>query len=163
MAATDRQNGSVADIAFGSAGITSTTAPTVAEIGALTDIECAIVDGPDANRSGSTIDISGLCDTDDRYKAGNITNDPITITLWREFDGTDTYWTLFDDATAGTQHLVIARQGWTSGTPTAADVCDVYTVEVMKRSPMAPARNEAQRFEVELAVTQVDFDAVVAA
>lgn len=163
MAATDRQNGSVADIVFGSAGITSTTAPTVAELGALTAIECGIVDGPDAPRSGSTIDISGLCDTEDRYKAGNLNNGPITITLWREFDGTDVYWTLFDDATAGTQHLCIARGGFTGGTPTAADVVDVYTVEVMARTPSSPVRNEAQRFTVELAVTQIDFDAVVAA
>lgn len=164
MAATDRKNGSVADIVFGSGTIANTAAPTAAELGTLTDIECGIVDGPDTPRSGSTIDISGLCDTEDRYKAGNISNDPITITLWREFDGTDAYWTLFDDATAGTQYLVIARDGWaTTSTPTAADVCDVYTVEMMKRQPSAPARNEAQRFMVELAVTAVDFDSVVAA
>ena len=163
MAATDRQNGSVADIAFGAAGITSTTAPSAAEINALTRIECGIVDGPTTPRSGSTIDISGLCDTEDRYKAGNLNNGPITITLWREFDGTDAYWTLFDDATAGTQHLVIARGGFAGATAAAAGVVDVYTVEVMKREPSSPARNEAQRFEVELAVTQVDFDSVAAA
>lgn len=163
MAAADRQNGSVADIRFGSSGIASTTAPTAAEVTALTAIECGIVDGPDAPRSGSQIDISGLCDTSDRNKAGNISNGPITITLWREFDGTDAYWTLFDDATAGTQHLVVARNGFTGGTPTAADVADVYTVEVMSRAPSAPVRNEAQRFTVELSIIQVDFDSVVAA
>ena len=163
MAAADRVNGSVVDIVFGSSGISDTSAPTAAELGALTDIECGIVDGPDAQRRGSTIDISALCDTDDRMKAGNITNEPITLTLYREGDGTDAFWTLFDDSTTGTQHLAVARFGWTAtGTPTATDVCDVYTVEVMKRSPMSPVRNEAQRFEVELAVIQVDFDAVVA-
>ena len=164
MAATDRQNGSVVDAVFGASAIVSTTAPTAAELGALTDIECGIVSGPDTPRNGSTIDISGLCDEENRKKAGPTDNGDITITLWREFDGTDAFWTLFDDATQGTQYLVIARGGWTTtGTPTAADICDVYTVEVMSREPGAPVRGEAQRFTVMLAVTQVDFDAVVAA
>lgn len=162
MAVADRLNGLFADVAFGSSTVT-VAAPTVAEIGALTRIECAIVDGPETPRSGSTIDISGLCDTETRMKAGIVTNDPISVTLWREFDGTDAYWTLFDDATAGTQYLVICREGFTAGTPTAADNVDVYSVEVMKREPSSPVRNEGQRFAVELAVIQVDFDSTVAA
>lgn len=163
MAVTDRQNGSVADIHFGSSGISDTTGPTAAEVAALTKIDCGIVDGPETPSQGSEIDISGLCDTRSRKKAGNTDDGPITITLWREFDGTDAYWALFDPATTGTQHLVIARAGFTSGTATAGDTCDVYTVEVMKREPSAPVRNEGQRFTVELSVTQTDEDATVAA
>ena len=167
MAVADRLNGLFADIAFGSGAISDTTAPTVAEIGALTRIECAIVDGPETPRSGSTIDISGLCDTETRQKAGITTNEPVTLTVWREFDGTDAYWTLFDDATAGSQHLVICRAGFTGAgdpaAPLATDIVDVYEVEVMKREPSAPVRNEGQRCMVELAVIQTDFDGVVAA
>lgn len=162
MAVADRLNGLFADIAFGSSSVT-VGAPTVAEIAALTRIECAIIDGPTTPRNGSTIDISGLCDEETRMKAGTTENAPITVTLWREFDGTDAYWTLFDDATAGSQYLVMARGGFTGGTPTAADNVDVYTVEVMKREPSSPVRNEGQRFAVELAVIQVDFDSTVAA
>lgn len=162
MAVADRLNGLYADIAFGSSSVT-VAAPTVAEITALTRIECGIVDGPATPRNGSTIDISGLCDTETRMKAGTLENAPVTITLWREFDGTDEFWTLFDDATAGTQYLVICREGFTAGTPTAADNVDVYSLEIMKREPSAPVRNEGQRFAVELAVIQVDFDSTVAA
>lgn len=163
MAVADRQNGSVADIRFGASGIASTSAPTVAEVSALTAIECGVVDGPDTPRSGSQIDLSALCDEVDRQKAGNISEGPITATLYREFDGTDAYWALFDDATAGSQHLVICRSGFTGGTPTVADVVDVFTVEVMARSEVAPARNESQRFTVELAIIESVRDAAVAA
>jgi len=166
MAVTDRINGLYADIAFGATSVT-VAAPTAAEIAALTRIECAIVDGPSTPRSGSTIDITGLCDTETRMKAATITNDPITATLWRETGiegaGSDAYWTLFDDATAGTQYLVIGRSGFTSDVATAGDLVDVYTVEMMKREPSAPVRGEGQRFSIEMAVTQVDFDSVVAA
>lgn len=166
MAVTDRINGLYADIAFGATSVT-VAAPTVAEIGALTRIECAIVDGPNTPRTGSTIDLTALCDTETRQRAATITNDPITATLYREMGvegaGTDAYWTLFDDATSGTQYLVIGRGGFTAGTAAAGDIVDVYTVEMMKREAMAPVRGDAQRFNVELAVTQVDHDVTVAA
>ena len=41
-AKTARRLGSVADIAFGSTGIADPTAPTAAEVNALTRIECDI-------------------------------------------------------------------------------------------------------------------------
>ena len=163
MAVADRQNGTVVDVSFGASGIADTSAPTVAEVAALTSIECGIVDGPDVPRSGSQIDLSALCDEVDRQKAGNISEGPITATLYREFDGTDAYWALFDDATSGAQHLVICRAGFTSGTPTATDVVDVFTVEVMSRSEQAPTRADAQRFNVELAVIESQRDVAIVA
>lgn len=164
MAAGDRLNGNQVDVAFGAGAIASLAAPTAAEAGALTPIECAIVDGPATPQSGSTIDLTALCDTSSRQKAGLLTNNPITITLFREPNTTDPEWVLFDPATTGSQHLLIARGGWaTTDTPTLADKCEAYEVEVMKRESSTPVNNEASRFMVELAVISVEQDAVIAA
>lgn len=162
MAAADRVNGNVADIAFGPT-LTSTTSPSAAEVDAMVRIECGLVDGPNTPRNGSTIDLTALCDEQSRQKRGTIENAPITATLYREDDGTDAYWAAFDDATASNQYLIVSRFGFASGTPAATDVADVYTVQVMKREPSTPVRNEAQRFMVELAVIDVQYDAVLAA
>lgn len=166
MAITDRRTGSVFDAAFGSSSVT-VAAPTVAEIEALDRIECYIVDTIDTPRSGSTTDISALCERETFNIAATIENGDITATLWREFDGTDTAWALFDDSAnpPTTNYLVVCRGGFTgtAGAPLAADDVDVYTVQVVSRSPVGPDKTEGQRFEVTLAVTAVTFDAAVAA
>jgi len=168
MAVADRINGLYVDVVFGASAVVDLSAPTVAELTTgKTLIECAIVEGPATPRTGTTIDITGLCDTKSRMKAGTIQNDPITMTIWREPGiegaGTDAYWTLFDDATSGSQFLGIARSGFTSGAPTAGDIVDMFEVEVMSREASAPVRGEAQRFVVTLAVIDDNYDAVVAA
>ena len=167
MAQADRQNGIVFDAAFGSSTVT-VTAPTVAQIDALTRIECGLIDGPNAPRTGSTVDLTALCDQESSQKAGAIENGPITATLYREFDGTDAYWALFDDTTDPnpTQYLVTCPRGFNSGgdgTVTAGDVVDVYTVQVMKREAVGPVRGDGQRFMTELAVIATNFDVTVAA
>ena len=165
MANTDRRTGSVFDAAFGSSSVTL-TAPTVAEITALDRIECYIVDTIDTPRSGSTTDISSLCERETFNIAATIENGDVTATLWREFDGTDTAWALFDDSAnpPTTNYLVICRGGFSGAAGVAAtgDIVDVYTVQVVSRSPMGPDKGEAQRFEVTLAVTAVSFDVDVA-
>ena len=168
MAITDRRVGSVADIAFGSSAVTL-TAPTVAQISALTRIECGLVDSIDTPRTGSTTDISGLCSRESYNIAATIENGDITGMAWREFDGTDVYWTLFDDtATPPTnQTLAICRAGFTgAGTPAAplaTDVVDLYTVQVVSRAAVGPAKTDGQRFEFTLAVVGVVFDIAVVA
>ena len=166
MAQSDRRTGSVVDVAFGSA--LTVAAPTVAEITAMTRLECFIVgDGIDTPRSGSTIDISSLCERDNYDIAGVITNGPITATLWREFDGTDTAWAALDDTAdpPDTDYLVICRAGFTgvAGAPVAADEVDVYTVQIVSRSPSAPSKTEAQRFDAMFAVADHEFDVAVVA
>jgi hypothetical protein len=165
LANTDRRTGSVFDAAFGSTSVT-TTAPTVAEITALTRIECYIVDTLDAPRSGSTTDISALCERETFNIAATISNDDITGTFWREFNGTDAAWTLFDDSAnpPTTNYLVICRGGFSGAAGVAAtgDIADVYTVQIVSRSPMGPDKSEGQRFEVTMAVTAVNFDVTVA-
>jgi len=162
VSATDRSNGTIVDAAFGPT-LTSTTSPTAVEINAMTRIECGIVDGPNAPRTGSTVDITGLCDEESRKKRGTTDNGDITITMYREFDGTDAFWAAFDDATTTTQYLVISRGGFAAATAAATDVVDVYTVQMLSREPSSPTRTESQRFVATLAVVApVDFDSVAA-
>ncbi len=166
MAREDRDTGARADMAFGTSAIADTTAPTVAEITALTRIECGLITGTlDTPRTGSTTDISANCERETFNVAATIENGNITGTFYREFDGTDEFWALFDDQTVPppTAYLVIARGGFTGGTPTAGDDVDVYTCNVVSRSPMAPNKSEAQRFMATLSTVSVDYDGTVAA
>jgi hypothetical protein len=166
MAQSDRLTGSVVDIAFGSS--LTPAAPTVAEINALDRLECYVVgSGFSTPRSGSTIDISSLCERDDYNVAGPITNGPIVATLWREFDGTDTAWAALDDTAdpPTTDYLVVCRGGFTgvAGIADADDNVDVYTVQIVSREPSAPNKGEAQRFDAQWAVANHAFDVAVIA
>ncbi len=49
------------------------------------------------------------------------------------------------------------------GIAATGDVVDVYTVQVVSRSPVGPVKGDGQRFETTLAVTAVDFDVDVVA
>ena len=166
MAITDRRTGSVVDMAFGSSTVTL-TAPTVAEVNALDRIECYVVDTVDTPRSGSTTDISGLCQRESFTIATTVTNDNITGTFWREFDGTDTAWALFDDSANPPVNntLVICRGGFSGAAGIAAtgDTTDLYTVQVVSRSPVGPSKTDGQRFEVTMSVVAVSFDVDVVA
>lgn len=165
MAITDRRTGSVVDMAFGSTTVTQ-DAPTVAEINALTRIECYVVDTVDTPRSGSTTDISGLCSRESYTIATTIENGDISGTFWREFDGTDTAWALFDDSANPpvTNNLVICRGGFSGAAGVAAtgDTVDLYTVQIVSRSPVGPSKTDGQRFEVTMSVVAVVFDETVA-
>lgn len=164
MAITDRRTGSVFDAAFGSTTVT-VSAPTVAQVNALTRIECYIVDTLDAPRTGSTTDISSLCQRETFNVAATITNGDITGTFWREFDGTDTAWTLFADTANPPVNstLVVCRGGFSgaAGIAASGDDVDVYSVQVVSRSPVGPTKGDGQRFEVVMAVTGVTFDETI--
>lgn len=164
MGIEDRRTGSIVDWVIAPT-VTSVTAPTVAEITAGTRLEDGIVDTIDTPRSGSSTDVSGASSRENADIAATITNGPVTGTAWREFDGTDTYWAALDDAgdPPTTQYLIAARGGFTGGTPTAADVVDVYTVQIMSRGPVGPVKGDGQRFEFEMSILAVNFDSVVAA
>ena len=100
--------GSAADIAFGASGIATVTAPTVAEVNALTRIECDIVGGGQVTtpRTGNTQDISSLCDTENYEVPTTIVNGRIQIPFFRYLgDGiTDVGWDLFDDSAVSLLH-----------------------------------------------------------
>lgn len=164
MAIGDRRTGSVFDAAFGSTALT-VSAPTIAQVNALTRIECFLVDTIDAPRTGSTTDISALCQRETFNIAATITNGDITATMWREFDGTDAAWTLFDDSANPPVNasLVMCRGGFSgaAGIAASGNKVDVYSVQVVSRSPVGPSKTEGQRFEVVLAVTGAVFDKAI--
>lgn len=163
MAKADRRNGSVADVSFGASTVTDPA--TALEVTALTRIECGLVDGsPDTPRDPTEIDISGLCDRESASISGRIINGMIVGSAYREMDGTDEFWTAFDDTAnpPATQTLVVCRTGYTAGTPAAADVCDVYTVQVASRSPEPLDGTDAQRFGFSLTVLEARFDEALA-
>ena len=166
MPITDRQTGSTVDIAFGSSAVTA-GAPTVAQVNALTRLECFIVDSMDTPRSGTTTDISGLCERETYNIAATIENGDIGMTMWREFDGTDAAWTAMDDSAnpPTTASLVVCRAGFTgtAGIADTGDVTDIYTVQVVSRAAVGPAKADGQRFEATLAVVGVEFDVAVLA
>ena len=159
---SDIKIGSVADLAFGATGIADPTAPTVAEVNALTRIECDIVGGGQVQtpRSGNVVDISSLCDTENYEIPTTIVNGRIQIPFFRYLgDGvTDVAWDLFDDSAnpRTAQHLVICRYGFQgAGTPPVAaadDVVDVYTVMVIVRMEDPLSKETDQRGMVELSV-----------
>ena len=153
MAKADRRDNAVSRYLFGPTGIADVNAPTVAELTALTDITCGIVNQMTTDRSGSQVDIAGLCDMESAEIAGRIQNEPAAGELFREV-GTDDYWTLFDDQADPNpvQHLVVARFGFTSGTITAGDLVDVYTVQVGVRSPIGGPNGDPITFAVELPI-----------
>lgn len=166
MPIQDRRTGSVVDVAFGSTTVTA-SAPTIAQITALTRLECFIVDGPDTPRTGSSTDISALCERETFNIAATITNGDISVTMWREFDGSDAAWAAMDDSAnpPTNQYLIICRGGFSgaNGAAASGDIVDVYGVQVISRAPMAPVKTDGQRFEATLAVTSVLFDVTVPA
>ncbi len=163
---SDRRAGVVADVLFGSSGIVSIAAPTVAELGALTKIDASIVGAlPAIPRTAAAVRVDGLSDTSTAETVGKQTNGPITMTCYRHFDGTDEVWALFDDTVfpKNTDHLVVCRAGFTGGTPTAGDLVEVYAVQIAAREPQGDGENDAQRFNVTLTRIDEDQDATVAA
>jgi len=170
-AKTARRLGSVADIAFGSTGIADPTAPTAAEVNALTRIECDIVgaDSVETPRTGSGARIEGLCEMESAEIAALITNGAITGQGYQHFvDGSLTandFFILMDDTAvpATTQHLVICRGGFAAATAAATDVVDVYTVQVSARAAIGPRQSAAQMFSFELRVQNVESNVAVVA
>ena len=157
---SDIKVGSVADIAFGATGVADVTAPTAAEVNALTRIECDIVGGASVTtpRSGNVIDISSLCELENYEVPTTIVNGRITIPFFRYIDPTgsvtDVAWDLFDDSANPRveNHLVIARAGFTGATGAAGDIVDVYTVMIIVRMESDISKEADQRGMVELSV-----------
>lgn len=168
-----RQLGSIADIAFGADAIADVTAPTLAEVNALTRIELQIAGSStvETPRSGSGARIEGLAEIETAEIAGLVTNGPITGSAFQHFiQGDETandIFILFDDSAvpAATQHLIICRGGFSgeAGVAAADDVVDVYTVQVSARNPIGPPQSEAQMFSFELRVQNVETNVQVVA
>jgi hypothetical protein len=163
---TQRRNGSVVDMAIGTVLPANPAAPTVIELNAATMIrlECDVVGGEtvDTPRTGTAIDVAGLCQLDSAEIAGMIQNGPITLSLYRHFGAPDLTWAAFDDTVspAPAKAFWMCRAGATGalGAIAATDKVDLFTVTVMHRNPIGPRKGDAQRYEVALAVQAARFD-----
>ena len=168
--------GAVVDLAFGTPVIADLSAPTVAEVTALTRFECWVAgDAPVTTpRSGNTTDLSSLCDVNSFLTPTTVLNDVIQFMCWRYLlpaggTGPDDAWNLFDDSANPkvAQDLVIARGGFSgAGTPevpAAGDIVDVYRTKIIVRAPEDIERESGQMFRVELAPSDVQFSVTIAA
>ena len=163
MAEEDRRSGQVVDVAFGTTTVT-VTAPTVAEVNALTRIEDEIVDTVSTPRTGSGVAVHAASALETAMIAGLITNGMYTLNLWRNFDGTDATWTLFDDTVTpkATANLVVCRAGFSgTGTPPVADagdIIDIFRVQIASRAEEdygnTGSEGDGQRFNVELTLVK---------
>jgi hypothetical protein len=136
--------------------IGSKTAPTVAEIAAGTDLTALLTrDGLTTPSDGSTIDVAGANDRYNATASGSYGGQPITAKFFRDtVTGTDTAWTTLPRQTTG--YLVIRRFGGSTNSSgdafAAAQKVEVWPIDVLSRTMLPIADNEAQKFEVQCAV-----------
>ena len=148
--------------------ITNTAAPTVAEIGAGTNLTAWMrQDGLKVSVSGNTIDIADASSLFNTTDAG--TRDAsFQVTFYRDtVSGSDTAWTVLPDLTRG--YFVIARFGFTgagvgtSKAPLAGDRCEVWPMVVTSRAPEDEGKDKAETFIVTASITTApNLSAVVA-
>lgn len=132
--------------------IASTSAPTVAEINAGTDLTPFLRrDGLTTPNSGSTIDIADAASQFNKTAPGNRGGDAITLQLYRDsVTGSDTAWTALPDLQAG--YLVVRRFGGSTAAVAAAQKVEVYTGTVINREMVQIGDNDPQRFTVQFSV-----------
>lgn len=129
--------------------ISDTSAPTVAEVGAGTDITSFIVkNGWQESPTFNRVDSSDLSTQYDKEVMGTWKT-TITLTVLLD-DTTDTAWDEFQTHAAQTHLVVLPYKG--TGSVAASDVCRVYPVESAQAIPNQSAANERQTAEVAFAV-----------
>ena len=141
--------------------IADTDAPTVAELGAGTDLsELLTKDGLQTPDTQNMVDSSTLADTFDAQVVGSW-GGSITLTGFRN-QGADDLWDL---AVYGTNGYLVVRRGIPYDTAwTAAQDVEVYPIEMHEPVPNQTGANEEVRFTLACAVTgQPSKRAVVAA
>lgn len=125
-------------------------APTVAELGAGTDLSQLLTkDGLQTPDTQNMVDSSTLADTFDAQVVGSW-GGGINLTGFRD-DTTDTLWDL---AVYGTNGYLVVRRGIAYDTAwTAAQDVEVYPAEMHEPVPNQSGANEEVRFSLALAVT----------
>lgn len=127
-----------------------TLAPTVAEIGAGTELTAfATRDGFDAPQSASQIDASDASTRRNKSIPGNIEASTVTMRLYRDsVSADDDAWTALPLDTAG---YIVEREFGNTTAVAAAQKVNVFKGAVSSRSPQAWG-DEARKFVVEWAV-----------
>lgn len=141
--------------------IADPTAPTVAEIGAGTEITAFLPkDGWEESPTFNRVDFGKLSTTFGGEGLGTWrTSVDVTILL---DDNADTAWDLYQTHARSTYMVVLPYKG--TGAVAAADVARVYEVETSQAVPLATAENQRQMAMVAVAVREYpDYDVTVAA
>jgi hypothetical protein len=142
--------------------IANIAAPTVAELGAGTDLECLITgDGFAPTVNEEVVSIPKLCETINAEAPGRATHQ-IVLTLVRQDEtADDVAWTTLLRNTAG--HLVVRYGSAHSTAYAAGDDVQVFPGKAGERRPQSPEANGAILFQSQWYVSaQPDLDAVVA-
>lgn len=143
------------------ASVADPAAPTVAEINAGTDVSPAVKGMPDAPRTGNTADDSDITSRVDKQARGTITLGAVTVQMKRSL-ATETQYDAIAEGDSG--FLFVFRKGLAGATPAAADVCDVYIVDLNVKAPGTPGRNEVDFSNFEFINTdEPNYDTAVAA
>lgn len=127
--------------------VANTAAPTVAELGAGTDVTpfLSTIDTP---LDGDAVDSSDLASAYNKTVAGTYGGN-ISAEMYRD-DTTDTAWTTFDRNVEG--YFVVRRFGGSGTAWAVADSAEVYHVRIITKSPGTLDRNNVQMFSVDAAV-----------
>ena len=144
--------------------ITSTAAPTVAEITAGTDLTPFLTrDGLDTPQGAETIDVSDASSRQNKSAPGTYGGDVITLKCHRDsVNADDDAWTTLVRGTEG--YIVVRRFGGSSVAVAASQKVEVYPGEVSTRQPDPIAANEDQKFTTQFAVNgAINDSATVAA
>lgn len=146
----------------GASGVTDISAPTVAEVGAGTDITCDLTaDG--LALGGGTNGVNGetLCQALDAQTPGKVTFSP-SLKGYR-FTPPDTE-LLWDLAIHSDEGYLFVRRGIAVATAVAAtDACEVYHAQFGEPIPDNSASDQNTTFTVPLFFSDFDQKAVVAA
>lgn len=135
------------------------SAPTLAELGAATDITCYLTkDGLAVNIATNNVDSAALCETFDAQIPGSWGAD-IQLTGFRD-DYDDVLWDLAVYGTEG--YLIVEPYGEPDELPLAGAQVEVYPATMHQKAPANSAANTQQRFTLALPVrSRPDLDAIV--
>lgn len=131
-----------------SGGISDTSAPTVAEITAGTELT-GFLSSLDTPLDGESVDASDLSTAFNKSVPGTF-GGGATGSFYRD-DTTDTAWDTLPRLTEG--FIVIRRFGGSTVAIAIADEVEVWPLRVITRSPAALDRNNVQMFTVDFATT----------
>ncbi len=144
--------------------IGDTAAPTVAELGAGTDITCFLTkDGLKLGVTTAGVDGSSLCNRVDIESAGSVGYKPMIKGYRDRESGGDTLWNLIVWSDTG---FLVVRRGIAYATAiTAAQKVEVYPAQMGQKAPSDSSGNTNNMVEAPLFIRDaaVNLDATVAA
>lgn len=129
--------------------ITTTSAPTAAEINAGVDLT-SFLRTASTPLDGSVVDIADMSSRFNKTTVGSYGGQTMTIELYRD-NATDTAWTTLPRDTTG--YAVYAREGFaTAGTAVSGDKVDVWPITVISRNMADIGRDDPSMFVAECGV-----------